>query len=413
MLRSSKAVDCDRSRCGRLVMLVVGALAVGAMLLAGGCGAPAKKSGLAKGIFYPPAPDMPRLQFLMSFSTAEAWVRKRGSFADFIVGGEEQQTGVIGNPYGVAAVGGKVYVCDVSRRRVQVIDIAGERYFELTAPGGLRNPVNVNVAPDGRRYVCDTGLRKIAVYDRNDVFIEFLGDPQRCVPNDVAFFGDELFVVDIAGGKLEVWNQAGELQRVISSKGTGPDQLRVPTNIELDASGLIYVTDTEQQIVKVFTLEGRFVRSIGAPGDRPGFFARPKGIAIDPDGRIYVADAQWERVQIFAPEGQLLMFFGGPTAGPEGMGLPAGLALDTSSFNVFGQYVDPGFNAQYLLFVANQFGQNKIGVYAFGHPRGVDPGPVVPSRPQVESADSETSAETSNETTTEIPAEPDVVGPSE
>lgn len=361
-----------------VVLMVLG---VG-LALASGCGAPAKAPSVGRGIFYPPPPDSPRLQFLMSFSTAEAWIKQQSSFADFVVGGEKQAVGGIGNPYGIAASQGKVYICDLAKRRVQVVDIPARTYTELTVPGDLRNPVNVNIGPDGRRYVCDTGLRKIAVFDGDDRFVEFIGDPQRNVPIDVAFYGDELFVADVANGTVEAWDYQGRLRRVIATKGTGPNELRVPTNLDVDASGNIYVTDTELQIVKVFTQAGHFLRTIGAPGDRPGFFARPKGIAIDPQGRVFVADAQWERVQIFGPEGQLLLYFGGPSAGPEGMGLPAGLAIDASSFNVFGKYVDANFDAQYLLFVANQFGNNKIGVYAFGHQRGVDPGPVVPSRPE-------------------------------
>jgi DNA-binding beta-propeller fold protein YncE len=176
-----------------------------------------------------------------------------------------------------------------------------------------------------------------------------------------------LYVCNIKQGKIEVWSRSnGELLRSFSSKGREPDQLRAPTNLEVGPDGNIYVVDSELGTIKVFSPEGNLLKLIGEPGDQPGYFARPKGIAIDPDGVLFIADAQWEIVQLFTIEGKTLMFFGGAAAGPEGMGLPAGITIDSTSIDLFRQYLAPGFEPKYLLFLANQFGNNKIGVYAFG-----------------------------------------------
>lgn len=320
-------------------------------------------------IFYPPLPDAPRLQFLTSFNDADRWVTTKSSFADFVVGTDElpEAVGTMHGPYGVAVHDGKLYVCDIPLHCVHIFDMANETYSRLGQPDTFFGPVNITIADDGTKYICDTQKGMILVFDANDRFIRAMGDPERCAPIDVAIVGDELYVCNIKQCKIEVWSKSsGELLRSFSGKGREPDQLRVPSNLEVGPDGNIYVVDSELGTVKVFSPEGNLLKLIGEPGDRPGYFARPKGIAIDPDGVMFVADAQWEIIQLFTIEGKTLLYFGGAAAGPEGMGLPAGVTIDRTSIDLFRQYLAPGFEPKYLLFVANQFGNNKIGVYAFG-----------------------------------------------
>ena len=341
-----------------------GIVAAIGLICVAGCGEP--KPGEVTALFYPPAPDPPRLQFLLSFSDASEWVKPHSTFADFILGRKRAVQGEIKTPYGVAARNGKIYICDLAARCVHVIDIPNKTYSMLGKRGRLDKPVNITIDADGTKYVCDTVMRKVAVFDTQDQFVRYLGDPTRCNPIDLAIYGDELFVADVTGGEVEAWSREGKFLRLIARKGVGPGELRMPTNLEVGPRGRIFVSDTVASIVNVYNRQGKYVGSFGAPGDRPGFFARPKGIAIDPNGILFSADAQWEIVQIFDAEGRLLMFFGGAGPKPEGMGMPAGLAIDYTSIPVFASYVDKDFKPEYLLLVANQFGQHKIGVYAFG-----------------------------------------------
>ena len=342
-----------------------------------GCG-PRKPAEVLAPVFYPPSPDQPRLQFLVSFSEADRWAEHRSSFSDFILGRKKEMDAEIRHPYGIAARGGRIYICDVGLHKVHVVDVVNKSYGVLGTPEQVANPVNITIGADGTKYVCDTRQGLIAVFDKDDRFVKHLGDPQRCVPSDVAIGEGKLFVADIANGEIEVWSEDGTPLATFSRKGCGHDELRMPTNLALGPNGHVFVVDTELATVKEFDQQGRYIKSIGEPGDRPGFFARPKGIAIDADGHIYVADAQGEIIQVFSPEGWLLLYFGGVQTGPAGMGLPAGVALDATSLGAFQQFVDKTFEPHYLLFVANQFGMNKIGVYAFGGPKPEAPQPESP-----------------------------------
>lgn len=348
------------------------ALALSALLIgwAGGCASsPKEQPATPSAVFYPPPPDAPRLQFITSFSDASHLVTTKSSFAEFVVGSEKQQEaiGTLHAPYGVATYNGKLYICDIPLRCVHVFDLVNKGYTRLGRSDTFFGPVNINIDTDGTKYVCDTQKSRVIVFDVDDQIVATFGDPDRCMPIDLVVVGDELYVCNIKKCNIEVWSKSsGVLLRSFSGKGLEPDQLRAPTNIALGPNGNLYVTDSELCTVKVFNPEGKLTKLIGEPGDRPGYFARPKGIAIDPDGVMYVADAQWEIIQLFTTEGKTLLFFGGTAAGPEGMGLPAGLTLDQSCLPAFQKYLAPGFEPKYLLFVANQFGNNKIGVYAFG-----------------------------------------------
>lgn len=362
-----------------------GPLAAVVLALAAGCSAPPAEVP-SKPVFYPSSPNVPRLQFLTSFSDLDAWSSSRTSFADFIVGSKKGERSKIVSPYGLAAHKGKLYICDLGAHRVHVVDLARKTSTALGAPEWIENPTNITIDADGTKYVCDTHKRKVVVFDAQDRFVRALGDPAKCTPIDVAIRGDELYVADVDGAKIEVWSKDGKVLRTISSKGSDPGQLRMPTNVAIGPSGRIYVSDTGASTVAQFSADGQYLKPIGVPGDRPGEFARPKGIAVDPQGLIYVAESQWEVVQVFSPDGQLLLFFGGAAHGPESMGMPAGLAIDASCLPYFMQYVSKDFEPEYLLFVANQFGKHKIGVYAFGNTEKARKAAASRPRPTSESA---------------------------
>jgi hypothetical protein len=144
--------------------------------------------------------------------------------------------------------------------------------------------------------------------------------------------------------------------------------LGAPANLWVEGEK-VYVSDLGAFSVRVFDRDGRYLRSIGSLGQGFGQFSRPKGVAVDRSGLVYVVDAASENVQVFDPEGRLLMFFGGPYEGPGGMWLPAQVSISYADVDLFRSYVDPRFEAQYLILVTNQYGPDRVNVYAFVKPR--------------------------------------------
>jgi sugar lactone lactonase YvrE len=370
-------------RKSALLAAWAGLLAVCAAAMTG-CAGPQALAPITPSVFYPPpGHGVTRLQLLAAFSDAGALAPRRSSFSDFVLGTDRAGQAEIRQPYGLAAKDGKLYICDIGLHNVHVIDIVNRRYHLLGERGQFVNPVNVTIDADGTKYVCDEGTRRVAVFDAQDKFVRFIGDPKRCRPVDLAIRGEELFVADPEAARIEVWSRDGTLLRQFGSKGEETDQLYRPTNLAFSPEGHLLVSDNELQCVKEFDGSGHFIRQIGEPGDRPGEFARPKGIAIDPSGYVYVADAQWDIIQVFNAQGRLLLFFPGSRSEPHALRGPTGLAIDATSLDAFRGLVDKDFRPQYLLLLANEFGNPKVLVYAFGDYTGqAETPPVAPPSPQ-------------------------------
>ena len=102
------------------------------------------------------------------------------------------------------------------------------------------------------------------------------------------------------------------------------------------------------------------------------FFGRPKGLAADREGRVYVLDAAFDVAQVFAPNGQVLAILGGPGTTPGTLTLPSGIDIDYDNVDYFRKYAKPGFELEYIILVANQFGKSKVNVFGFGRMKGMD-----------------------------------------
>ncbi|MFQ5696998.1 MAG: 6-bladed beta-propeller [Myxococcota bacterium] len=338
----------------------------GLLLFVSGCLFARAPAPPPEDVFYPAPPQEPRIQYLATFESTRDVVGPPSWFRRFVVG-DEPASG-LGKPYGVAIHGGEIFVCD-TRSNVVVIMNLVDRSVELLgarANGRLHKPINVAVDDDGTRYVADTGLRRILVYDSTNAFQRAYGDPERWSPSDLAISGERLYVADVRNGRVAVLDKATgrELGR-IGRKGSGRGELVFPTNVAVDRNEHVFVADTGNSRVVEFAPDGEFVRQIGSLGRKLGQFVRPKGIAVDREGRVYVVDSAFENVQIFDSEGRLLLFFGGRGNAPGGLNLPATVAVDYDNVGLFADRVAAGREIEHLILVSSQFGRNKVNVYGF------------------------------------------------
>ena len=134
------------------------------------------------------------------------------------------------------------------------------------------------------------------------------------------------------GGDARVlkFDKNGRFIKSWGGKGSGPGQFQVAHGIAIDAKGLLWVADRENQRIQVFDQDGRFVREIkykglpcsldiggqyiymvngfagqlvkldldgkvlaalGKPGKGPGEFGEAHMIAVNDRDEIYVADS--------------------------------------------------------------------------------------------------------------------------
>lgn len=284
--------------------------------------------------------------------------------------GEDQEK-PINKPYGLCLQSDKLYICDSMLPGLEIIDLQKNEFTYFT-PGGrgqLKKPINCAVNEDGHLFIADAARRQIVIFDQRGGYIAEIGDGKSGKPTDILFHQNKLFVCDLEAHQINVYD-AATYDLMYSFPEANPNNVQYlfsPTNISA-SDGIIYVTDTGDAKIKTYDDSGNFLGSIGGFGKRPGQFVRPKGVAVDKEGLLYVADAAFENVQIFSKTSQLLMYFGGTYKKPGDMWLPAGIIIDYDHFSYFKDYVYYGFDLQYLIFVANQYGPDKVSVYGFVEP---------------------------------------------
>lgn len=325
-------------------------------------------------VFYPPLPNPPRIQHLLSLTTFDDLEQSKSNFVDFILG-EQSSESLVVKPYGISLFDGKIYVVDSTSAGYVVLDLKTRKHKFITGgtSGRMKKPINITIDLDGIKYISDTSRGQVLVFDKNERFLRAFGTKGQFKPSDVAISGNQLFVTDLNGHMIKVLDKAtGKELNQFGHSGSKEGEFFYPTNIAIGPDKYLYVTDTGNFRVQKFTFDGKFVQQIGSIGSGLGKFARPKGLTLDKTGNLYVVDAAFENVQVINNKGKLLMFFGQPGANPADINLPADVSIDYGNVKFFQRYAEPNFKLEYVLLVSSQYGVNKINIFGFGRMQGMD-----------------------------------------
>ncbi len=345
-------------------------LSVIILLLSVSCANDLSRSSQDDGlVIYPPPPDTTRIQYLTSISSSLDISGTQSPLNRFLFG--EATPISVTKPYGITINNSRIYVCDTGIGGLIIMDLGKKttEYFIPSGKGQLMFPINCHIDDGGSLYIADGNRRQVVVFDSEGKYVTAFGEQEGFKPTDVSVIDNKVFVSSVSNQRIFVYDR-DSLNLVLSfpEAETGdPGYLYQPTNIFV-TDDEIFVSDMGDFKIKVFTHDGIYRRSVGSYGNKFGQLTRPKGIAVDKDDNLYVVDAAFENVQIFNDAGQLLMYFGGPYSKPGDMWLPAGVAVDYDNLKYFSSYVDNSFDLQYLIFVTNQFGPDKISVYGFVKP---------------------------------------------
>jgi DNA-binding beta-propeller fold protein YncE len=116
--------------------------------------------------------------------------------------------------------------------------------------------------------------------------------------------------------------------------GSGPGQFAFPSSVAIDASGTVYVADSENDRIQRFTEGGAVLGTWGTTGTGPGQFSTPEAIAVDASGNVYVVDKGNHRVQKFSTTGTVVSQWGSQGSGVGQLEAPEGIATDAAG-NVY------------------------------------------------------------------------------
>ena len=249
------------------------------------------------------------------------------------------------------------------------IAVNGGALTGLTRGKGQITPYGMAIDPVSRNIIVgDVADGMVRIFDANGNFKSYFGGPGLCgCAFDQSFLGffpgdrtgdgllvgrpaaiavdpvnHNIVVVDDLGGRVLIFNSAGQFQSVFGSQGSAPGQFVFTPffypHVAIDpASENIIVTDSGNNRVEIFNSAGVYLSQFGIPwvDGGPGQLFNPSGVAIDPASHnIVVADWGDGRVEIFNSAGVYLSQFGTYGQGDGQFQEPNALAIDSVSHNI-------------------------------------------------------------------------------
>ncbi len=344
------------------------ALFLALCVLLGACAAPAPRvlhfgmedAPEGRRLMWPAAPEVPRFMYAgqllgeANFRPAAAAANGLGDLlrrlAALVIG--EQVPAVLQRPQsGTVDATGRILVTDASRQAVFVFDPAAGELLVWDKADGLANFVSPNGIAAGASdqiLVADAQLGIVARLDPR-------GNPGRAIgrgvlkrPTGLAYdaLHKRIFVADTYAHDIKVFDDEGQLLKVIGRQGEGDGEFNFPTFLAF-AGGELYVADTMNSRIQVFANGGdRWRLSFGRRGLYVGNLVRPKGITVDSDGNIYVVESYYDHLLVFNRDGDFLMAIGGLGQETGKFYLPAGAWIDSHN-RVF---VSDMFNGRVVVF---------------------------------------------------------------
>lgn len=272
---------------------------------------------------------------------------------------------------------GNIYLADTGNDVIRKITPAGvvSTYAGMAGSPGLLNtasaitskftaPQGVAVDSTGNVYVADTGngvIRKIApnggavttlAGQGGLMYADGTGTAAGfCFPTGIALDSTgNLYVADGCNDAIRKVTPAGVVTTLAGGTGTssngmgylnGPGNVakfNSPTDVAVDASGNVYVTDTKNYAIRKVTPAGQVTTFVGL-GEMGGYagyatgtgvdipFQGPTGITIDGAGNFFVTD-YWNNVVLMISPMGVILTLAGPTTptGPTMLSASAGYA---------------------------------------------------------------------------------------
>ena len=160
---------------------------------------------------------------------------------------------------------------------------------------------------------------------------------------------DNLWVTDVTANIVVKFSPQGETLLTIGTKGpagewnesTESRHFNEPNDVAIGRGGDIFVVQGhtagkgDPRVLK-FDKTGKFLKSWGGPGTEPGKFQVAHGIAVDAKGLLWVADRENQRIQVFDQDGKFVREL-------KYAGLPCGLQIGDQYI-----YMVNGFAGQLL-----------------------------------------------------------------
>jgi sugar lactone lactonase YvrE len=221
----------------------------------------------------------------------------------------------------------------------------------VTLPAGVTMGAPASVAFDskGHLWVLNRGPVALMEFDPDGKYIRSMGEGFTRTHGLFIDRDDNLWVTDVTTGIVVKFSPQGETLLTLGTKGqpgdwneaTGSHHFTEPTDVAIGRGGDIFVVQGhtagkgDPRVLK-FDKTGKYIKSWGGSGTEPGKFQVAHGIAVDAKGLLWVTDRENQRIQVFDQDGTFVREL-------KYAGLPCGLQIGDRDI-----YMVNGFAGQIL-----------------------------------------------------------------
>ena len=195
-----------------------------------------------------------------------------------------------------------LYVSDLGNDSVVMFNYTNHRIGEITGTGDSRlsdpNDLVMNSMND-KLYVTDWGNDRIVIFDRTGGYIDSfgglgMGDGQFTDIHDIELdSADNIYVVD-GTSRVQIFDSNGNFIR----KFTAPAAItaRGISGIAVDANNNIYLSIPDRDRIDVYDNNGMYLYQFQGHGDE---YFEPMDIEVSASGKIYLVDRGNYRIQVY------------------------------------------------------------------------------------------------------------------
>jgi DNA-binding beta-propeller fold protein YncE len=221
----------------------------------------------------------------------------------------------------------------------------------MPVPAGTNMGAAASVAFDskGHLFVLSRGAQPLTEFDADGKFIRSFGEGLFTRSHGLRIdAAGNLWATDVGAHVVYKLNPQGQVLLTLGTKGqkgewnAATHLLNEPNDLAIGPNGDIFIVQGhtpgamgDPRVLK-FDKNGTFIKSWGGKGKEPGKFEVAHGIAMDAKGLLWVADRENQRIQIFDADGKFVREL-------KYAGLPCSLAIGNQYI-----YMVNGFAGQLL-----------------------------------------------------------------
>ncbi|MCG2725222.1 MAG: hypothetical protein L6420_03015 [Elusimicrobia bacterium] len=210
------------------------------------------------------------------------------------------------SPAAVACSQSKIYVADSKNSEISVFDLTGEFLWSFATkgsmPGQLNGPLGIAIGSNGRVYVANTGNKRIEIYNSDGIFIygfpALMADgTSKIAPFKISIDRAlNIYVSDSKGKMVIKYDIFGKVLKEFAFSNSG---------IAVDDYGFIYIVDSKEGKIKEISPEGEILGTFGTRGKGKSEFLDLSDIEVEGSGNIYLSDAGNKKIVTVILENKL------------------------------------------------------------------------------------------------------------